>query len=664
MQKYPKDYSIFKIPESNRSKALFCGADGHIFLETSTKYYREICDFLIAIAEPIHRTKNIHEYILTEYSLYAAASMGIKTTDIILILSNLTKNKLPDELINIIKKNTETFGKIRLILKDKRYFIVSQDEDILHKIINIPIICKSYKKMLHKNKQTDNLNIQNENVITITAEQTIKNIMSEPKEKTDISYKHYIEVDSDDIEEIKKRCKENNFPLLEEYDFRNDKDLPPLIIDPKTTSPTRGYQQKALNIMFNNERARSGIIVLPCGAGKTLVGILATCTIKKNTIILCNTSVSVEQWHREFGNWCANLTGDHISRFTSKKKDPLWDLENEGGILITAYSMISYDGKRSEETQKIMNRIKNTEWGLMILDEVQVAPAEDFRKTMNIIKSHCKLGLTATLVREDDKISDLHFLIGPKHYEANWLDLQRDGYLARVKCVQILCEMETNFYREYLDSSDSAKRRTLYISNPNKLFVCKALIERFKNDKVIIFSDNIFTLDKYKEELKCPCIKGKVSENERNRILELFRGNDTGVNVILMSKVGDTSIDIPNAKVIIQVSSHFGSRRQEAQRLGRILRPKKDNISEYNAFFFTIVSKNTEEMYFSNKRQRFLVDQGYYFIVKDAKEELGVSELKEDRKYCTRVLEELKRFDINKEEYKDEDEDDDDKIYF
>ena len=127
-----------------------------------------------------------------------------------------------------------------------------------------------------------------------------------------------------------------------------------------------------------------------------------------------------------------------------------------------------------------------------------------------------------------------------------------------------------------------------------------------------------------------------------------------------MSKVGDTSIDIPNAKVIIQVSSHFGSRRQEAQRLGRILRPKKDNISEYNAFFFTIVSKNTEEMYFSNKRQRFLVDQGYYFIVKDAKEELGVSELREDRHYCERVLEELKRFDINKEEYKDEDEFNDD----
>ena len=126
-----------------------------------------------------------------------------------------------------------------------------------------------------------------------------------------------------------------------------------------------------------------------------------------------------------------------------------------------------------------------------------------------------------------------------------------------------------------------------------------------------------------------------------------------------MSKVGDTSIDIPNAKVIIQISSHFGSRRQEAQRLGRILRPKKDNISEYNAFFFTIVTKNTEEMYFSNKRQRFLVDQGYYFIVKDAKEELGLSELKEDKHYSQRVLEEVKKFDSSKKEFKDEDDDED-----
>ena len=166
-------------------------------------------------------------------------------------------------------------------------------------------------------------------------------------------------------------------------------------------------------------------------------------------------------------------------------------------------------------------------------------------------------------------------------------------------------------------------------------------------------------IDKYQEILRCPCIKGNTNENERNLILNKFR-NDPNLNLLLMSKVGDTSIDIPNAKVIIQVSSHFGSRRQEAQRLGRILRPKKDKISEYNAFFYTIVTKNTEEMFFSNKRQKFLVDQGYYFIVRDAKEELAVNELEVNQDYSQKVLEELKRFDPDKEEFQYENFDDDD----
>lgn len=148
----PKDYTSFKVLESNRSKALFCGADCHIFLETSTPFYREICDFLVAIAEPVHRTRNIHEYILTKYSLYAAASMGIKTSDIELILRNLSKNELPKELIENIKKNTETFGKTRLILKDKRYFIVCSDERIKKEILKIPSIYRSYQNILRKKR--------------------------------------------------------------------------------------------------------------------------------------------------------------------------------------------------------------------------------------------------------------------------------------------------------------------------------------------------------------------------------------------------------------------------------------------------------------------------------------------------------------------------------
>ena len=391
--------------------------------------------------------------------------------------------------------------------------------------------------------------------------------------------------------------------------------------------------------MCSNGIARSGIIVLPCGAGKTLVGILAICTIKRNTIIICNNIVAVEQWYREINQWVNIARNDNnnnnnekntfVCRFTSNKsqRDQLWNLEKESGILITSYSMISHsEERRSEEVKLIMSKLKDVDWGLMIIDEVQLLPAKNFSKIIKEnFKSHCKLGLTATLVREDEGIKDLHFLIGPKLYEANWLDLQKDGFLARVKCIEIWSEMHPMFYEQYLKTDlEYNYKKLLYVSNPTKYFVTLMLLEKHKGDKIIIFSDSLFTIRQYEaflnekrmidNSINFKMIDGNKRPKEREAILEDFR-TETGINILLMTKVGDISIDIPNANVIIQISSHYGSRMQEAQRFGRILRPKKDAFSEYNAFFYTIVSKNTEEMIFSNKRHRFLVDQGYYFNI-------------------------------------------------
>lgn len=284
--------------------------------------------------------------------------------------------------------------------------------------------------------------------------------------------------------------------------------------------------------------------------------------------------------------------------------------------------MVAFGGKRSDKSQEIMDTISGREWGLLLMDEVHVVPAKMFRRVIGTVKAHCRLGLTATLVREDDLISDLNFLIGPKLYEANWMDLTAQGYLANVQCVEVWCPMTGPFMKEYLLASNARLKQLLYVMNPSKMRATEFLV-RFheeRGDKIIVFSDLVYSLKLYAEMLKKPLIYGETPERERQAILGTFRSTDA-VRTICISKVGDTSIDLPEANVIIQVSSHFGSRRQEAQRLGRILRPKAStqqdgsNRSTFNAFFYTLVSSDTQEMFYSAKRQQYLIDQGYTFKI-------------------------------------------------
>ena len=635
IRKQPKDFSqLIKLKDDYKYKpviAIKYNDEPRIILETFTKYYKEIVEFLVAIGEPIVRTKNFQEYEINEFSLYSAASMGIDTEEILIVLENISKNFLQEDLKKYIIDNTQTYGITRIILKNNRYFIKCKNNKILEEILKIQEVKVSYNRLLeNERKKPKNMEIEEENYNNKPS----NNINNEKKEEENIPSigDDFIEIFPQDYGLVREACKNAHFPLLEEFDFKSDKGLE-LKITPKFKSPIRGYQEKALNIMCNNGIARSGVIVLPCGAGKTLVGILTICTIKRNTIIICNNNVSVQQWYREINDW-VNIIGEKdknvICRFTSNKskRDTLINFNKQAGILITSYTMIYSNKKRNEEVQKALDMLQSVEWGLMIIDEVQLLPSEEFSKIIDKYKSHCKLGLTATLVREDKKIIKLQYLIGPKHYEANWLDLQKEGFLARVKCIEIWSEMHPLFYEKYLSYLDSnsnmERKKVLYLSNPTKYLITLMLLKKHKGDKIIIFSDNLFTIERYnkmlekrksiKNDINFKLISGKTGEKERESILSNFKQDD-GINILLMTKVGDISIDIPNANVIIQVSSHYGSRMQEAQRFGRILRPKKDVLSEYNAFFYTIISKNTEEMKYSIKRHRFLVNQGYYFNV-------------------------------------------------
>ncbi len=279
------------------------------------------------------------------------------------------------------------------------------------------------------------------------------------------------EINYEKMEDVRKTCQHLGYPTLEEYDFRKDTGTAPLPISLKPSTQIRSYQEKSLSKMFGNGRARSGIIVLPCGAGKTLVGITAAQTVKKSTLVFCTTGVAVDQWRRQFLLW-TNLPAKYICTFTSQNKD---EFRTEAVVVITTYNMVSFHGKRSAAAEKVMKVITTKEWGMVVLDEVHVTPARIFRECMTKTHSRCKLGLTATLVREDNLIDDLYFLIGPKLYEANWLDLQNAGHIATVKCIEVWCPMTAEFYKAYLNS-DSRMQRSLYVMNPNKFRTCEFLI--------------------------------------------------------------------------------------------------------------------------------------------------------------------------------------------
>lgn len=630
-----KDFSSLPLKQDHANRPLWIDPlKGTITLESFSPLASQAADFLTTIAEPLSRPVYLHEYRLTGNSLYAAVSVGLQPADIINFLDRLSKTPLPDTIKSFIVDFTKSYGKIKVVLKHNRFFVESTDPTMLQMLLQDEVIGpqrlhgegitqQAAPKMgglvipgtkdaagvqqASDGKPAENTEGQQEN----RQEDEILMALRDDDDDEDQAQVHSFEIPNDAVEPVKARCQAMGCPALEEYDFRNDVANPTLDIDLKPSARIRSYQEKSLSKMFGNGRAKSGIIVLPCGAGKTLVGITAACTIKKGTIILCTSSMSVVQWRNEFLRW-SNIDPGDIATFTSDNKEKF---RRSTGIIVSTYSMVSQTRARSYDAQKMMDWIQEREWGLMILDEVHVVPASMFRKVTSAIATQSKLGLTATLLREDDKIKDLNFLIGPKLYEANWMELAEQGHIAKVQCAEVWCPMTTEFYSEYMREK-SRKAALLYIMNPRKFQACQFLIDYHekRGDKVIVFSDNVYALERYALKLNKAYIYGGTPQNERMRILENFQHNEQ-VNTIFLSKIGDTSLDLPEATCLIQISSHYGSRRQEAQRLGRILRAKRRNDEGFNAFFYSLVSKDTDEMFYSSKRQAFLVDQGYAFKV-------------------------------------------------
>ncbi len=361
----------------------------------------------------------------------------------------------------------------------------------------------------------------------------------------------------------------------------------------------RAYQHEAVEGFWHGG---SGVVVLPCGAGKTLVGAAAMARAGATTLILVTNTVSARQWKHELIKR-TSLTEDEIGEYSGSRKEIR-------PVTIATYQIMT---TRRKGVYAHLELFDERDWGLIIYDEVHLLPAPIFRFTADI-QSRRRLGLTATLVREDGREGDVFSLIGPKRYDAPWKDIEAQGWIAPADCVEVRVTL-TDHERLAYATAEPEERYRLCATARSKTATVEALVKRHEGERVLVIGQYLDQLDDLGERLDAPVLKGETTVKERERLFEAFRTGE--IPTLVVSKVANFSIDLPEAAVAIQVSGTFGSRQEEAQRLGRVLRPKADGRT---ARFYTVVSRDTQDQDYAAHRQRFLAEQGYAYRIVDAHE--------------------------------------------
>jgi DNA excision repair protein ERCC-3 len=359
----------------------------------------------------------------------------------------------------------------------------------------------------------------------------------------------------------------------------------------------RAYQKEAAQSFW---AGGSGVVVLPCGAGKTLVGAAAMAQARATTLILVTNTVAGRQWKRELIAR-TSLTEEEIGEYSGERKEIR-------PVTIATYQVLT---TRRAGAFTHLDLFGARDWGLIIYDEVHLLPAPIFRFTADL-QARRRLGLTATLVREDGHEGDVFSLIGPKRYDAPWKDIESQGWIAPADCVEVRVTLSDEERMGYAVAEPEEKYRVA-ASAPSKLPVVEALVAKHSNDRILVIGAYLDQLHQLAKYLDAPIIQGATTNKERERLFQAFRTGE--ISTLVVSRVGNFSIDLPEAAVAIQVSGTFGSRQEEAQRLGRVLRPKADGRQ---AHFYTVVSRDTIDTEYAAHRQRFLAEQGYAYTIVDA----------------------------------------------
>ena len=581
---------------------LIVQSDKTVLLEVDNPQYTDARDVLARFAELEKSPEYVHTYRVTALSLWNAAAAGLTAQAILNDLDRFSKYPLPDNIRVDIADSISRFGRIKIIIDNGRMLLISDDYTLMEEISRHKLFAPLVKARIGQTT---------------------------------------FEIDPAQRGHVKRVLVQIGFPAEDLAGYVDGAAMPFELrsIGVISGDPfnVRAYQEEAADVYWAGGSAAggSGVIVLPCGAGKTIVGMAAMQRTQCATLILCPNTVAVRQWIRELLDK-TTLTEDQIGEYTGLKKEVR-------PVTVTTYQVLTYRPRKAKvtgpsepfigdasmpspapEDDEVHTHSRNApvvvseyphmqlfttlDWGLIIYDEVHLLPAPVFRITAEI-QARRRLGLTATLVREDGREGEVFSLVGPKKYDVPWKDLERQGWIATAECHEIRVTLDEDDRMEYAVTDQDTKYR-FAATNRKKESIISMLAQKHREDSVLIIGQFLSQLGHIGERIGAPVITGEMPVRMREKLYGQFR--DGEINTLVLSKVGNFSIDLPDANVLIQVSGMFGSRQEEAQRLGRVLRPKQHGLL---AHFYTIVTRDTLDQEFAARRQLFLTEQGYHYDI-------------------------------------------------
>ena len=591
----------------NYENPLIVQGDRSLLLDVHAPLAEECRNALIPFAELEKSPEHLHTYKLSPLSLWNAASANFSADDAIAVLQKYARYDVPQSIIVWIKEISNRFGKIKLINAPNVHFSDDSEKTIIKKTVDgkevLQKITEHYLYLV-----ADSLAVFKE----IGANHSVKKYLTVPIAATapDAPDYSYI-LKLTDRGTIKQLLLQTGWPVKDEVPLCDGESLSIHLRERLSNGKEliiRDYQKKSAQALIGDKGPGTGFgtIVLPCGSGKTIVGMTIMDMLKTSTLIITTNISAVHQWIDELLDK-TDLNRDQIAEYSGENKEIK-------PVTVATYQVLTWRPNK-EGPYPHFSLFHKRNWGLIIYDEVHMLPAPVFRVVAEL-QAVRRVGLTATLVREDGCEGYVFSLVGPKRYDVPWKELEREHWIADAECIEVRIDLPVSSEIDYAVSTAREKHKIASM-NIKKLPIVKEIIQKCPDDKILVIGQYVQQLSLIAKELDVPLITGKTPNSERDRIYADFRNGKT--KVLVVSKVANFAIDLPDASVAIQVSGTFGSRQEEAQRLGRILRPK-----ERKSRFFTLITRNTVEEEFGSNRQKFLAEQGYEYKIVRYNGELNI----------------------------------------